>query len=728
MIVPGGFLPPQGPPHGFSCGRVAQQVFGHLPAPPPGMPPGPPPIGGAACFQAPVGAAGGPGLPGQVVVMAGGQPTAACGAPGAPPIALTSATSWIAGAAKASPAPCNAAAHFLAAPKMPEHSPPAGADAPTTPCATTTPLASQPQEQRPPEQQIASTSQTTPQMTLAEIRESLQQMQQQQELFLQQSKQHSASQHGAVGEQLGLPEARRHVVQAVPLPSAASGMPRDDAVAPVGLPHQSQAGVGNPNADPATALNSPEQQRQQQHSDMTSKSPLAPAKQIGAQTGIKVGDAVEAQCAGWGDDWYPGVVREMLATGEIQVLWDGPEPSISNCAPSLVRARKPLPSPAAAEGSSPAPADTAPAVASAANTSAASAGVAKELGAVQDNGCAGKPHAVGEKRLAPTTMPEDTASLPRTPPAVVAASPQVATMTAPAPAVDKALATGATSVPTLAADIVPAPASYRVDLGPGDDIAAPVANLRRRVEAEVRDGYRVTLALIITRPAGRPDLPATAAHERLAELAAAAAPASPIPNAAPKPPASASVPVRHHEQQEEQEHDKPENEQQQRQQQQQRQWQRQQQHEQQQQQQQQQQQEPQPQQEQQRQQEQPEQQQQQQQQHQQAFTAVPTVLPSASPPPPPPPMPGPSFATSPDALVGAKAGVSPCGGLFAAQTGTTPPSGVSTVTGAPPPPPWGMVGVGIAGRAPSMPWLAAAQWAPGMPYGAVSTAPGPRMV
>ena len=60
-----------------------------------------------------------------------------------------------------------------------------------------------------------------------------------------------------------------------------------------------------------------------------------------AQNMFTVGMRVEAQCVGWGPDWYPGVVRQLLPSGEVQVLWDGDDPSISNCPPDLVKPRIP---------------------------------------------------------------------------------------------------------------------------------------------------------------------------------------------------------------------------------------------------------------------------------------------------------------------------------------------------------------------------------------------------
>merc|ERR1719193_642338 len=87
------------------------------------------------------------------------------------------------------------------------------------------------------------------------------------------------------------------------------------------------------------------------------------------------------------------------------------------------------------------------------------------------------------------------------------------------------------------------PSSYRYDLGPGDDIVAPVANLRRRVETELKDGCRVTVALIISRPAGRPDFsPDAASQVTVGAPAEPAAPAAAAAAPAPVAPAAAAVP------------------------------------------------------------------------------------------------------------------------------------------------------------------------------------------
>jgi len=62
---------------------------------------------------------------------------------------------------------------------------------------------------------------------------------------------------------------------------------------------------------------------------------------------LKIGEGIEAQCPGWGVEWHSGTIRDLLPNGEVQVLWEGDAPSISNVPPALVR-RKVLPTAAAA--------------------------------------------------------------------------------------------------------------------------------------------------------------------------------------------------------------------------------------------------------------------------------------------------------------------------------------------------------------------------------------------
>lgn len=173
---------------------------------------------------------------------------------------------------------------------------------------------------------------------------------------------------------------------------------------------------------------------------------------------------MEAQCAGWGPEWYPGVVRSLLPSGEVQVLWDGDEPSISNVSPALVRHIGGAPCGGAvatpSDGTSVAPVQAPPTEDPPAAATAA--------GGADGGGGVGRKHPAEEMAPSPSTVPA--------------------------------------VVPQLAVPGSVAPHSYRYDLGPGDDVAAPVANLRRRVEAELRDGCRVVVALHISRPAGRPEV------------------------------------------------------------------------------------------------------------------------------------------------------------------------------------------------------------------------------
>lgn len=186
----------------------------------------------------------------------------------------------------------------------------------------------------------------------------------------------------------------------------------------------------------------------------------------------KVGDHVEAQCLGWGNVFYPGVVREILPNGEYQVLWDGDEPSISNCPPQCVKVSGPdeEAQPAAVEPSSSAPVVEQP----------------PQPAVLQSPSLSEQPV---------ETAPADVAQAQprqREPPATVVATPAPASVASPAAA--SAAAAPATSAPRHR--------NYRYDLGPGDEIGGPMANLRRRVETEVRDGCTVMVSLTIVRPEG----------------------------------------------------------------------------------------------------------------------------------------------------------------------------------------------------------------------------------
>lgn len=187
----------------------------------------------------------------------------------------------------------------------------------------------------------------------------------------------------------------------------------------------------------------------------------ADAKQVAeaadATRPLCINDEIEAQCAGWGEDWFPGTIRDLLPNGDIQVLWAGDDPSISNVSPGLIRRRASATAaapPVAAE----APAAVAPPAAAAVPALGAAAGIPTAS------------EAAGVKRP------------PEAPSAELRA----------AESLDAAKAQDAAS-------------AYRYELSPGNAVGESVANLRRRVEAKLQDGCRVTVLLHITRPAGRPE-------------------------------------------------------------------------------------------------------------------------------------------------------------------------------------------------------------------------------
>lgn len=172
---------------------------------------------------------------------------------------------------------------------------------------------------------------------------------------------------------------------------------------------------------------------------------------------------------GWGNSWFPGLVRELLPGGDIQVLWEGDEPSISNVSRACVRlrgdntigVRSSLQEPRVDEGQ--ASACRARAVEDLASSSATSS-LPVLLPDANDN---------SKLHEASTVLADG----------IVGASiPQVISA----------------SASTSSAH------SYHYDFGPGDDIAMPIANLRRRIEVELRDGCVVSLSLHVVRPEGAP--------------------------------------------------------------------------------------------------------------------------------------------------------------------------------------------------------------------------------
>jgi len=229
---------------------------------------------------------------------------------------------------------------------------------------------------------------------------------------------------------------------------------------------------------------------------------------------LRAGDAVEAQCAGWGSQWFPGVVRELLPGGEVQVLWDGDEPSISNLPPSSVRPRQQQQQQqgdkagetVACSASAPAPQSTPTTLPSHQQQGDSPAQVFASGGAqAVQPACEDTSGGQTQKRsLTDTVQP------------------------------------GVQTSPTLRDAVAASPRSYRYELGPGDDVAAPMANLRRRVSAELRDGCSVTVQIRIVRPGGRPE----ADKEQCVPAGVIAnASETPPPQSAPPTPGTTSVAV-----------------------------------------------------------------------------------------------------------------------------------------------------------------------------------------
>lgn len=203
---------------------------------------------------------------------------------------------------------------------------------------------------------------------------------------------------------------------------------------------------------------------------------------------FQVGETVEAQCVGWGPSWFPAVIRDILPSGDFQVLWAGDAPSISNV-PSLYVRHK--------QGETPPPVAE-PAVAATVPLPVVATVV--------------PPPEIAEPRKQEEATPEPQREKAEINAGVQDAQRQVQEPPpTPATTVSPAQASAPAKKPPAAA-----PRTYRYDLGPGDDLAAPIANLRRRVEVEVRDGQTVSLILRIVRPEGRPD--ADAAEQALKEV------------------------------------------------------------------------------------------------------------------------------------------------------------------------------------------------------------------
>jgi len=224
---------------------------------------------------------------------------------------------------------------------------------------------------------------------------------------------------------------------------------------------------------------------------------------------LAVGDAVEAQCEGWGDSWYPGSVRELLANGEIQVLWDGDQPSISNVRRALVRRRggvKPLTAPSNEQ--KPAEPQSLPPQGAPAPPPGPDATGTAALGG---HSMMTQPEPQMGQAMAPQTAP----MAQQTRPPLAEGMPAAGAMLPGMPAggdLPQAQAQGQDADLNLAHLRPPADASastaamtrlYRYDFGPGDDINGPMANLRRRVEVELKGGYTIEVSLNILRPEGQ---------------------------------------------------------------------------------------------------------------------------------------------------------------------------------------------------------------------------------
>lgn len=308
-------------------------------------------------------------------------------------------------------------------------------------------------------------------MSLEQIQIQLQQLQKTQNMLLQQNSLFptpGAAQSGPTGVS-GLASSQDQLPIAAAGAAASAATPKDPAAAQVSAAGESRSAP--PLASSGSGL-------------------------PGGSTGpLQTGEAVEAQCPGWGPDWFPGVIRERLASGELQVLWDGDEPSVSNVPSELVRRRG---SPPTVQGD-----------AGGSSSSSSATGT-------------GGPLAGGNTTAA--DVPDTAAAPPTT--AIAAGTKRsvdelgsnAAGMAAP-PEVGSGASAG-----------LELPKSYRYDLRPGEDCAPQVANLRRRVEAELKDGSRVVVALHILRPVGRPEytadpaplLPATSGATAAAQTIAEA--------------------------------------------------------------------------------------------------------------------------------------------------------------------------------------------------------------
>lgn len=164
---------------------------------------------------------------------------------------------------------------------------------------------------------------------------------------------------------------------------------------------------------------------------------------------FEVGDKVEAKCAGWGDIYFPAVVREVLPSGDIQVLWEGDEPSISNIARKELRKRG------------------------------------------------------GPDETAGETSGEQ-------------GSTQTSSQAVPDPPTDAERPHGEEQNGTSSSAVSPSelgPVIISFEARPGDDVSENFVSLRRRLEDEIRNGCRIAVSLVVTRPQHRPEVPASSPTE-----------------------------------------------------------------------------------------------------------------------------------------------------------------------------------------------------------------------
>ncbi|CAE7325853.1 ttn-1 [Symbiodinium pilosum] len=197
----------------------------------------------------------------------------------------------------------------------------------------------------------------------------------------------------------------------------------------------------------------------------------------------------EAQCAGWGDDWFPAKVRELLPNNEVQVLWEGDEPSISNVAMNMVRHRRKgdVATPTVPETAAPAP------------------------------------------QPVPPAPPVQSVQPPQPPQPVQPMQPSEPSRKRPAEApLPQAL-------PAKRAEVEGPLLEF--SLRPGMEFSEAFANLRRRLELELREGRKVSVRLRVMRPPPpEPPTPAPGVPPGAPPGAPPVAPPETPPAAPPGPP------------------------------------------------------------------------------------------------------------------------------------------------------------------------------------------------